>query len=311
MTRVVFMGTPEFAVPSLAALLGAGHDIAAVVTREDRGVGRGQRVEESAVKRVARSHGIAVLQPRSLRAPEAQEALVELRADLFIVAAFGLILPPQVLRMPSHGCLSVHGSTLPRYRGAAPVAAAILAGEQEAGISIMLMDEGVDSGPVLSAAALPIRPDDTAGTLSAKLSELGARLLVAAIPRWLTGELRPRPQPSDGATFAPRIRKSDGHIDWREPAVVLERKVRAYQPWPTAFTTWNGLHLKVLRTHLAPTAPTCQPGCVIGDGRRTAGIIAGGGVLWLDEVQLAGKRALPIEAFLRGASDFVGSILSS
>lgn len=309
MARIVFMGTPEFAVPSLAALARAGHDIPAVVTREDHRAGRGQRTEQSPVKQFALSQGIPVLQPRSLRTAEYHAAIVDLSADLIVVAAFGLILPGQLLALPPHGCLNVHGSMLPRHRGAAPITAAILAGDQEAGISIMLMDEWVDTGPVLRAASLPVQPDDTTGTLSARLAELGAELLTATIPDWIAGALIPTPQPSEGATFAPRIDKRDGLIDWREPVLLLERKVRAYLPWPTAFTTWNGQSLKLLRTHIEEISAKGEPGHVVDDGRRKAGVIGGGGVLWLDDVQLAGKRPLPIEAFLRGTSGFVGSTL--
>ena len=303
------MGTPEFAVPSLASLARAGHDIPAVVTREDHRAGRGQRTEQSPVKRFALSQGIPVLQPRSLRTAEYHAAIADLSCDLIVVAAFGLILPGTLLALPSRGCLNVHGSILPRHRGAAPIAAAILAGDSVAGISIMLMDEGVDTGPVLHDASLRVQADDTTGTLSAKLSELGAELLTATIPEWIAGTLIPTPQPSEGATFAPRIEKQDGLIDWREPVLHLERKVRAYLPWPTAFTKWNGQSLKVLRTHTEEVSAEGEPGRVIGDGRQSAGVVAGGGVLWLDEVQLAGKRPLPIAEFLRGATGFVGSVL--
>ena len=223
-----------------------------------------------------------------------------------------------MLDLPRFGCINVHGSVLPRWRGAAPIAAAILAGDVEAGVSIMRMDAGVDTGPMLSAAYLPIAADDTTGTLTPKLASLGADLLVRTLPRWLAGELAAIPQPEEGATWAPRITKEDGQIDWSEPAALIERRVRAYQPWPTAYSRWNGLGLKVLRARADEGPGTRdqgsggrEPGTIIADKAGSAGVVTGMGVLWLDEVQLAGKRATPIGAFLQGARGFVGSRLPS
>lgn len=311
--RVVFMGTPEFAVPSLAALLGAGYDVAAVYTRQDQPAGRGQRLEVSPVKAYALAHGLDVHQPHTLRAPEAQAELAGLAPDVIVVAAYGLILPQAVLDLPRFGCVNVHGSRLPRHRGAAPIAAAILAGDFEAGISIMLMDAGIDTGPVLDTAAIPIAPDDTTGSLTDKLAHLGAELLVATLPRYLAGEIAAQPQPHDAATYAPRIEKEAGAIDWRTAAVQIERQVRAYQPWPTAYTDWNGQRLKILKVWAAAAeldvdlpAPA---GTVISAARGSAGVVTGDGVLWLDEVQLAGKRPMPMSAFLAGARGFIGTRL--
>lgn len=308
MTRVVFMGTPEFAVPALAALLHADYDLIAVYTREDQPAGRGQRLEASPVKRYALAQGLPLQQPRSLRDPVELAVLSALAPELFVVAAYGLILPQAVLDIPRMGCINVHGSLLPRHRGASPIAAAILAGDRETGVSIMLMDAGVDTGPVLSMKHLSIAPDDTTGSLTIKLAELGAGLLVDTLPTWLRGHLAPRPQPEEGATFAPRIAKQDGRIDWLEPAELIERKVRAYQPWPSAFTTWKGQTLKVFRAR-ATEDPAGTPGAVISGGRGSAGVTTGAGVLWLEEVQVAGKKVMPIGAFLGGAQDFVGSVL--
>ena len=232
---------------------------------------------------------------------------------MIVVAAYGLILPQDVLDLPRFGCINVHGSVLPRWRGAAPIAAAILAGDVEAGVSIMRMDAGVDTGPMLSAAYLPIAADDTTGTLTPKLASLGADLLVRTLPRWLAGELAPIPQPEEGVTYAPRITKEEGQIDWTEPAALIERRVRAYQPWPTAYTRWNGLGLKVLRAagrnREGAGAGGAGAGNVIAGKAGSAGVVTGMGVLWLEEVQLAGKRATPIGAFLQGARGFVGSKL--
>lgn len=310
MTRVVFMGTPEFAVPSLAALLAASYEVAGVLTRADQPAGRGQQVEMSPVKRLALQHDLTIQQPRTLRTAEAQAELAALAPDVIVVAAYGLILPQAVLDLPRFGCVNVHGSLLPRHRGAAPIAAAILAGDTEAGVSIMLMDAGVDTGPVLSTASLPIAADDTTGTLTGRLAALGADLLIGTLPAYLRSDIQPQPQEEAGATYAPRINKEDGQIDWTEPAGLIARRVRAYQPWPSAYTTWNGLLLKVLRSRAANEGPVnTVPGTVIVGPRGTAGVVTGRGVLWLEEVQLAGKRALPVNAFAAGARGFIGSRL--
>jgi methionyl-tRNA formyltransferase len=306
-TRVVFMGTPEFAVPSLAALLSDGYEISAVYTREDQPAGRGQRLEQSPVKQFALGQGLRVEQPRTLRAAAGQEVLAGLAPDLVVVAAFGLILPQTVLDLPRFGCINVHGSLLPRHRGAAPIAAAILAGDEAAGITIMKMDAGVDTGPMLARASVPLAPGDTTGSLTGKLAQLGAGLLVRTLPGWLSGEIPAVPQQEEGATYAPRIEKEQGRIDWHEPAAIIARKVRAYQPWPSAFTTWNGQMLKVLRSHAG--AGEVEPGTVVPGSRGSAGVATGSGVLWLDEVQLAGKKPTPVNAFLAGARGFVGSVL--
>lgn len=306
MTRIIFMGTPAFAAPSLEALLAAGYDIVAVLTKEDQPAGRGQQITESPVKQCARAHGLPLLQPRTLRQPEPQAALAALAPDLIVVAAYGLILPQAVLDLPRFGCVNVHGSLLPRHRGAAPIAAAILAGDAETGISIMLMDAGVDTGPVLSSASLSIAADDTTGTLTGKLAHLGAGLLTATLPAWLAGALAPQPQ-GEGATFCPRITKEAGLIDWRQPADLISRKVRAYQPWPTAYTAWNGQRLKVLRAR--SDAGAGEPGLVIAGPGGRVGVATGAGVLWLEEVQIAGKRGLHVAAFVQGARGFIGSRL--
>jgi len=312
LVRTVFMGTPEFAVPALNALLRARYDVVGVLTRQDQPAGRGQQIEVSPVKQAATESGLPIQQPRTLRSAEALAALAALAPDLIVVAAYGLILPQAVLDLPRFGCANVHGSLLPRHRGAAPIAAAILAGEAEAGVSIMLMDAGVDTGPVLGAAALTIAPDDTTGSLTVKLARLGGELLIATLPRYLAGEIVPQPQPADGASYAPRLEKEAGQIDWREPAAIIERKVRAYQPWPSAYTSWNGQRLKILRARVGTGdqgSGIRGQGEVIAGERGAVGVVTGEGVLWLDEVQAAGKRPMPISAFLAGARGFIGSRL--
>ena len=312
MVRTVFMGTPEFAVPALNALLRARYDVVGVLTRQDQPAGRGQQIEVSPVKQAATESGLPIQRPRTLRSADALAALAALAPDLIVVAAYGLILPQAVLDLPRFGCVNIHGSLLPRHRGAAPIAAAILAGDAETGVSIMLMDAGVDIGPVLGMAALPITPDDTTGSLTAKLARLGGELLIAKLPHYLAGEIVPQPQPTDGASYAPRLEKEAGRLDWREPAAIIERKVRAYQPWPSAYTSWNSQRVKILRARVGTSEQGSEirgQGEVIAGERGAVGVVTGDGVLWLDEVQAAGKRPMLASAFVAGARGFIGGWL--
>jgi len=309
MTRIVFMGTPEFAVPALDALADA-HQVVGVITQPDRPAGRGRRLAPSPVKQVALERGLSLSQPHSLRTPEAVAQLSAWKPDVIVVAAFGQILPQDVLGLPPHGCLNVHGSLLPHWRGAAPVAAAILAGDEVTGVTIMQMDAGLDTGPVLAQREETILPDDTQATLEKRLAYLGAELLVETLSAYLAGNLLPRPQPEEGATYAGQLRKEDGLLDWSRPAVELDRQVRAFTPWPGAFTTWRGQRLKVLRVVPLPEwHGDAPPGTVIvlADGVVVA---TGEGALRLEEVQLAGKRPMDIAPFLRGQRDFAGSALA-
>jgi len=308
MERLLFMGTPDFAVPILKALVGQ-YEIVGVVTQPDRRVGRGRKVEASPVKVVALDNGLPVLQPPSLRQPEAVAELQALSPDVIVVAAYGHILRTEVLAIPPKGCLNVHASLLPKYRGAAPIAAVILAGEEETGVTIMLMDEGMDTGPILSQAACPISPQDTRKSLSAKLAQLGANLLTDTLPGWLAGEIEPRPQDHRQASCSRIIAKEDGLIDWSQSAVEIWRRSRAYDPWPGTYTYWRGRLLKVLSAQALPhwSGPE-EPGQVMALHEGLA-VATGEGALLLDEVQLAGKRALAAEDFARGQKDFVGSVL--
>ncbi len=295
------MGSPDFAVPSLQALA-RNYPLVGVVTQPDRPAGRGRALVPPAVKQAALRLGIPVMQPEKIRLPEAMAQLEAWAPDLIVVTAFGQILRPAVLDLPLYGCINVHGSLLPRGRGAAPIQAAILAGDQETGITIMKMDPGVDTGPILSQRSLRIAADDTGGTLFAKLAPLGAELLLETLPLFLSGRLTPSPQPETGATYARMLKKEDGRLDFTQPAIELERRVRAFQPWPGTWFDWNGAPLKILRVSISRTK---SPG--VGSRLIVAGYPAigtGEGMLILEEVQPAAKKPMPGKAFLAGARDW-------
>lgn len=306
MTRIIFMGTPDFAVPTLEALDEA-YQVVGVVTQPDRRAGRGRRVRQSAVKRTALERDLPVCQPRSLSTPEALAQLADWEPDVIVVAAFGQLLTQDVLELPPYGCLNVHASLLPRWRGAAPVAAAILAGDEVTGVTIMRMDAEFDTGPIVAQREEPIRPDDTRETLGDRLSRIGAEFLVEILPSYLNGELQPRPQREEDATFAAQLDKEDGRLDWSDSAVELDRRIRAFNPWPGAFTFWCDKRLKVIRAHPLPDwQGDAAPGTVI-DLKDGVAVATGEGALRLDEIQLAGKRAMDVESFVCGRCDFVDS----
>ncbi len=296
--RVVFMGSPEFSVPTLRKLA-EGYNVVGVVTQPDRPAGRGRVLTPPPIKVLAQSLGIEVVQPEKLREPEAQAKLSEWAPDLIVVTAFGQILRKSVLELPRYGCVNVHASLLPRWRGAAPIQAAILHGDPRSGATIMIMDPGVDTGPMLSQEALEIQPTDTAETLGERLSVAGADLLMRTLPGYLDGSIQPQPQDNEQATYAPMLKKEEGLLDFTQPAAALERRVRAFNPWPGAFIDWQGQPLKIHRAHVE----TCAGGAA---GQRC---IQGGlpaihtaqDCLVLDEVQPAGKRAMPGKSFLAGA----------
>ncbi len=310
MARIVFLGTPEFAVPSLLALL-AAHQVVGVVTQPDRPAGRGQGVVASPVKEAALARGLPLFQPETLRSPEAVAHLAAWQPEVMVVAAFGQILRPDVLALPPYGCLNVHASLLPRWRGAAPIPAAILAGDTATGVTLMCLDEGLDTGPILAQAECPIAPDDTTATLTARLADLGAQLLVETLPGWLAGEVRPRPQDSSLATWCRPLRKEDGLLDWSRPALELDRRVRACAPWPGAYTTWQGQRLKVLRTRPHPAWAGAEPAGTVVALPDGAGVVTGQGLLELLEVQLAGKKPLAGGLFVRGQRGFIGGRLGT
>lgn len=303
MARIIFMGTPEFAVPTLSRLIADGHDIV-VVTQPDRPAGRGRTLEAPPVKRVALQHNLPVLQPESVNTPEVAAYLADIRPDVGVVAAFGQLLGRRILSIPQRGYLNVHASLLPRHRGASPIAAAILAGDQETGVTIMLIDEGLDTGPILAQAACPIDPAETAASLERKLATLGADLLSTTLPRWLAGAIEPQPQDDSQATIAARVQKSDGRVDWNLPAEMLWRMSRAYDPWPGLFT-FAGDH----RVNLWKVRPLVDwrgdelPGEIITDYDEELVVATGRGALILEEVQLAGKKRISGRDFRRGQRD--------
>ena len=294
---LVFMGTPEFAATILAVLIAAGHRLRAVYTQPPRPAGRGHRTQPSAVQLLAESHGLPVRSPTSLRDTEAQAEFAATETDAAVVAAYGLILPPPILAAPRFGCLNVHASLLPRWRGAAPIQRAILVGDRETGVTIMRMGEGLDTGPLLLQQSVPIPPEMTAGELSEKLAELGARLMLDALDGIAAGKLTPRPQPEEGVTYAAKIRREEARLDWRQPADALERQVRAFAPVPGAWFTGGGERIRVLRAEMEPQGANVPPGTVLDD--RLA-IACGAGALRPLKLQRPGRGALDADAFLRG-----------
>jgi methionyl-tRNA formyltransferase len=306
-SKIVFMGSPDFALPTLQALQ-ENYSVVGVVTQPDRAAGRGRELKSPPVKTLALELGIPVIQPEKLRQPEAMEQLRAWSPDVIVVAAFGQILKQDVLDLPEFGCINVHASLLPRWRGAAPINAAILHGDEETGITIMKMDAGLDTGPILSQRSVRIQPDETAGSLFETLSQLGADLLLEALAGYLAGEIEPRPQPEEGVTYAPMLKKEDGALDFSRPAEELERKVRAFNPWPGTYFEWDGNLLKVhkARTTIVFTYMFQEPGTrTIYDGLPA---IFGGDntLLVLEEVQPAGKKPMPGKAFLAGARNWAG-----
>ena len=313
MAHLVFMGSPQFAVPTLEALA-RDHTLLAVFTQPDKPAGRGQQLTAVPVKQWAVAHGIPVHQPKSFRKePQAIDVLRDLKPDVIVVAAYGLILPQAVLDEPPLGCLNAHGSILPRHRGAAPITSAILAGDAETGITIMKMDAGLDTGPMLSVAREPIRPDDTTATLSERLSHIGAQLMTDTLPKYLSGEIAPQLQPAEGATYSPKIDKADAQIDWRKPAIEIERMVRAYTPWPGTQTIWNGQVIKILKAGIRDQGSGIrgEVGEVVKLSDGSIAVVTGEGVLVLKEIQLAGRKAMKVEDFVRGQPKFIGVVLGS
>jgi len=291
------MGSPDFAVPTLR-VLATHYEVVGVVTQPDRESGRGRAIKSPPIKTLATELGLNVIQPEKLRVPEAMNQLRLWNADLIVVAAFGQILKPDVLALPLRGCVNVHASLLPRWRGAAPIQAAILAGDSQTGVTIMKMDQGVDTGAIINQRAMKIEDGGTAGSLSEKLSHLGGDLLIETLPRYLSGELQPQTQDESEATYAPMLKKEDGLLDFTKPVEELVRRVHAFNPWPGAYFEWNDGMLKVHRAHAEAGNASEGQRLVI---RSQPAVGARGGLLVMDAVQPAGKRPMSGKAFLSGA----------
>ena len=297
--RIAFAGTPQFALPALRALLASRHRVVGVLTQPDRPAGRGRELRASPVKLLASTRpGLPIAQPPTLRTPEGRAALAAWAPDLLVVVAYGLILPAEALRLPRLGCLNIHGSLLPRWRGAAPIHRALLAGDAETGVTIMQLDEGLDTGPTLLERRRPIGPHETAGDLHDVLSELGAAALLEAIEGLADGTLEPHAQSAEGVTYAAKIEKSEARVDWNDAALALDRRIRAFNPWPMAETQLAGESIRLLRARVAEAAGRgAAPGTLLGVGEDGLRVACGEGVRAVQELQRAGKRPVTARDF--------------
>jgi len=307
--RIVFMGTPEFGVPVLRRLVLNDYQVVAVYTQPDRLAGRGRRETLSAIKRAALELNLPVVQPAGLKKTEVVAELADFKPDVIVVAAYGQILPKAVLEIPEYGCINIHPSLLPRHRGASPIASAILAGDEFTGVSIMLMDEGLDTGPVLARAQIPVSYIDSTGSLTSKLSLVAAHLLQDVLPGWKKGRLKPQPQDETEATYSGIITKESGEIDWHQPVDVIWRLVRAFHPWPGCYTNWRGKRLKIIEAKPIAEENDAAEGQVVAMARGGFGIKTGNGVLEILVVQLEGKREMAADEFLRGKRQLIGDML--
>jgi methionyl-tRNA formyltransferase len=315
--KLIFMGTPDFAVPVLQMLLEEGYEVTAVVTQPDRPKGRKRIWTPSPVKEEAMKHNIRVLQPEKLRHPDAVAEIVALQPDLIVTAAYGQILPKSILELPSHGCLNVHGSLLPRYRGGAPIQRAIMNGEQVTGVTLMYMAAGLDTGDMIRKVEVPITDEDNAGTIFIKLSQAGTELLRTTLPDIIAGQIQAVPQDDTLATLAPNISREDEQIRWERPAAELFNQIRGLSPWPGAFTTWNGENFKVWASRKQPikgkredsSSSSDIPGTVLQICGEGIEVLTGEGSLWLTEIQPAGKKAMDAAQFRLGGTMSPGTIL--
>ena len=304
------MGTPQFAATMLRALLQSSYQVLAVYTQPDKPAGRGRPVVFPPVKKLALEWQIPVVQPETLKSIEVVDKLVSFQPDLIVVAAYGAMLPREVLSLPKFGCLNVHPSLLPRHRGPSPVAYTILCGDELAGITIMLMDAGMDTGPILAEEKAGISFMDTTGSLSAKLADVGAQLLLETLPRWLNKELKPQVQDEAQATYSKLITSEDAEINWHFSAVELWRRIRAYNPWPIGYTWYNGKRLRIHRTIPFGKVVEGEIGKVIALPESPGvGVVTGEGILGLCQVQLEGRREMSVDDFVRGKRDFIGCVL--
>lgn len=298
--KVIFMGTPDFAVETLEAVIKAGHEVALVVTQPDKPKGRGNAMQASPVKECALAHGIEVYQPKKIREQECVDYLAGFDADIFVVAAFGQILSQTLLDMPKYGCINVHASLLPKYRGAAPIQWAVINGEQTTGVTIQQMDIGIDTGDIIAQEELTLAADETGGSLFDKLAAVGASLCVKAMEQIASGTATRTPQDESAATHTSMIRKDFGHIDWNKSAKEIERLIRGLNPWPSAYTHLDGNTLKIWKATVRGSESGEKPGCIVDVTKDAILVQTGEGVLQLDEIQLEGKKRMACDAFLRG-----------
>ena len=312
--RIVFMGTPDFSVPALKALVEAGHQVIAVVTQPDKPKGRGKEVQMTPVKIQAMEYGIPVYQPAKVREASFVEVLKGLEADAYVVIAFGQILPKAVLELPKYGCINIHASLLPKYRGAAPIQWCVIDGERETGITTMMMDVGLDTGDMLEKAVIPIEEKETGGSLHDKLSMAGGDLILSTLKKLEEGTLVRTPQTDEGTCYAKMLTKSLGDIDWNQGAVSIERLIRGLNPWPSAYTMWNGKTIKIWAADViagreaaeflsesgVPAETGTAPGTVVCSDKRGLVVSTGGGLLSIRELQMEGKKRMDTPAFLRG-----------
>ena len=303
--NIVFMGSPAFAVPALKELVSSEYDVVAVYTQPDKPVGRGRIASQTDVKRVAVEHGIEVRQVQSFADAGTVASLAQLNPDVIVVAAFGHILPPQVLAIPPFGCINLHPSLLPRYRGPTPIPAAILSGDEYTGATIMVVNQRIDSGPILTQRRVDITPEDTTGSLTTKLAQIAAHLLIETLPPWFSRSLAPQTQREEDATYSKLLSKKEGEIDWQLPAPDIWRRVRAFYPWPGCYTTWQGKVLKIVEGIPLP-GERGETGRVLSLGRGEVGVKCGEGILSLLRLQLEGRSEMDAEEFLRGQRDFIG-----
>jgi methionyl-tRNA formyltransferase len=306
--RIVFFGTPSFALPTLCTLFEGRDEVIAVVTQPDREKGRGRKVVIPPVKELTLQHTLTPLQPERVKEEAFQEALKILQPDLFVVAAYGQILPKSILSIPKYGAVNVHASLLPKYRGAAPIAWAILNGEKVTGVTTMMMDEGMDTGDILLQAEIPIGNEETSERLHDRLASSGARLLVETLEKMKGGEIRCVPQDHSKATYAPPLKKEDGYIDWKKGAREIDRQIRAFNPWPGAFTKWGDRLLKIFKGEAKEQVPTEKPGTVVWTGSDFIEVETGKGSLRLQEVQLEGRKRMTLQEFLLGHPVSVGTV---
>ena len=308
--KVVFMGTPDFAVGTLEEIVKAGHEVVAVVTQPDKPKGRGKTLMPTPVKEAALKYAIPVYQPLKVRAEEFVKVLEEIAPDIIVVAAFGQIISKEILELPKYGCINVHASLLPKYRGAAPIQWAVINGDKETGITTMMMDVEMDTGDMLEKTVVKLNPDETGGSLFDRLSLLGGSLILSTLGKLEKGEIIPQPQDHEKATYVKKISKSMGDIDWTMDAVSIERLVRGLNPWPSAFTRWNGRMLKIWEAKVLPDPAVKAPcGSVISAGEEGLKIQTGNGVLCVTSLQLEGKKRMDTAAFLRGYQVESGCIM--